>query len=247
MYFNRVPMQFGKVWRKKRKQRDTKLSTRPSPAQDSQCVFQETSLCCCRRIVAGHRRAHFQPVRSTLSWCHPKDNRAGALEILELSSKNLGLQKSKQAADHQHRALQLGPARLIHHGGFRAPLEASGDYLEQVHKRLRQAKEGLMDAVVRELSGEKPVALEEREELLRVGSALTAFGELVLEQDKIMRLQPPRDGRSYVLISSDYKSFIQRHENSANMWKGLMALFGITAFTLVAGFIHGALNQDKKN
>uniref|UniRef100_A0A671KW20 RING-type E3 ubiquitin transferase n=1 Tax=Sinocyclocheilus anshuiensis TaxID=1608454 RepID=A0A671KW20_9TELE len=125
-----------------------------------------------------------------------------------------------------------------------------GSYItevSQVHKRLRQAKEGLMDAVVRELSGEKPVALEEREELLRVGSALTAFGELVLEQDKIMRLQPPRDGRSYVLISSDYKSFIQRHENSANMWKGLMALFGITAFTLVAGFIHGALNQDKKN
>uniref|UniRef100_A0A673L6P4 RING-type E3 ubiquitin transferase n=1 Tax=Sinocyclocheilus rhinocerous TaxID=307959 RepID=A0A673L6P4_9TELE len=128
-----------------------------------------------------------------------------------------------------------------------SPLEASGDYLEQVHKRLRQAKEGLMDAVVRELSGEKPVEREEREELLRVGSALTAFGELVLEQDKIMRLQPPRDGRSYVLIPSDYKSFIQRHENSANMWKGLMALFGITAFTLVAGFIHGALNQDKKN
>uniref|UniRef100_A0A673L3U6 RING-type E3 ubiquitin transferase n=1 Tax=Sinocyclocheilus rhinocerous TaxID=307959 RepID=A0A673L3U6_9TELE len=115
-----------------------------------------------------------------------------------------------------------------------SPLEASGDYLEQVHKRLRQAKEGLMDAVVRELSGEKPVEREEREELLRVGSALTAFGELVLEQDKIMRLQPPRDGRSYVLIPSDYKSFIQRHENSANMWKGLMALFGITAFTLVA-------------
>uniref|UniRef100_A0A672SXK0 RING-type E3 ubiquitin transferase n=1 Tax=Sinocyclocheilus grahami TaxID=75366 RepID=A0A672SXK0_SINGR len=128
-----------------------------------------------------------------------------------------------------------------------SPLEASGDYLEQVHKRLRQAKEGLMDAVVGELSGEKPVALEEREELLHVGSALTAFGELVLEQDKIMRLQPPKDGRSYVLIPGDYKSFIQRRENSANMWKGLTALFGITGFALVAGFIHGAANQDKKN
>lgn len=128
-----------------------------------------------------------------------------------------------------------------------SPLEARGDYLEQVHKRLRQAKEGLMDAVVGELSGEKPVALEEREELLRVGSALTAFGELVLEQDKIMRLQPPKDGRSYILIPSDYKSFIQRHENSANMWKGLTALFGITGFALVGGFIHGAVNKDKNN
>lgn len=128
-----------------------------------------------------------------------------------------------------------------------SPLEARGDYLEQMHKRLRQAKEGLMDAVMGELSGEKPVALEEREELLRVGSALTAFGELVLEQDKVMRLQPPKDGRSYIMIPSDYKSFIQRHENSANMWKSLTALFGITGFALIGGFIHGVVNKDKNN
>ncbi|KAK9979911.1 hypothetical protein ABG768_013318 [Culter alburnus] len=126
-----------------------------------------------------------------------------------------------------------------------SPLEASGDYLEQVHKRLRHAKEGLVDVVLQELSGEKPVAQEEREELLRVGVSLTGFGELVLEQDKIMRLQPPKDGRSYVLIPSDYKSFMQQHENSANMWKGLTALFGITGFTLLAAFIHSSL-KDKK-
>ncbi|XP_051555537.1 mitochondrial ubiquitin ligase activator of nfkb 1-A-like [Myxocyprinus asiaticus] len=128
-----------------------------------------------------------------------------------------------------------------------SPLEASGDYLEQVHKRLRHAKEGLVDIVVQELSGERPVAQEEWEELLRVGASLTGFGELVLEQDKVMRLQPPKDGRSYILIPGDYKSFIQRHESSAIMWKGLMAVFGITGFTLLAGFIHSAINKDKKN
>ncbi|KAI7809496.1 mitochondrial ubiquitin ligase activator of nfkb 1-A [Triplophysa rosa] len=127
-----------------------------------------------------------------------------------------------------------------------SPLEAAGDYLERVHKRLRQAKEGLVDMMLQEFSGEKPVALEEREEMLRVGSFLTGFGELVLEQDKVMKLRPPRDGRSYILIPSDYKSFIQRHENSANMWKGLTALFGITGVTLLAGFIHTGL-KDKKN
>lgn len=127
-----------------------------------------------------------------------------------------------------------------------SPLEAAGDYLERVHKRLRQAKEGLVDIMLQEFSGEKPVALEECEEMLRVGTFLTGFGELVLEQDKVMKLRPPRDGRSYILIPSDYKSFIQRRENSASMWKGLTALFGITGVTLIAGFIHTGL-KDKKN
>lgn len=126
-----------------------------------------------------------------------------------------------------------------------SPLEAAGDYLERVHKRLRQAKEGLVDVMLQELSGEKPVALEEREEMLRVGSCLTGFGELVLEQDKVMKLRPPRDGRSYILIPSDYKSFIERHENSASMWKGLTTLTGITGVTLLAGFIHSGLNNKK--
>lgn len=127
-----------------------------------------------------------------------------------------------------------------------SPLEASGDYLERVHQRLRQAKEGLIDTVVQEFSGEKPIALEEREELLRVGASITAFGEIVLEHDKVMKLRPPRDGRSYILIASDYKSFIQRRENSASMWKGLTVLFGFTGVSLVAGFIHSGL-KDKKN
>lgn len=127
-----------------------------------------------------------------------------------------------------------------------SPLQASGDYLEQVHKRLRNAKEGLVDVVLNELSGEKPVAQEECEELLRVGVSLTGFGELVLEQDKVMRLQPPKDGRSYVLIPGDYKSFMQRHENSASMWKGLTALFGISGSALLVGFIHSSI-KDKKN
>ncbi|XP_005171182.1 mitochondrial ubiquitin ligase activator of nfkb 1-A [Danio rerio] len=126
-----------------------------------------------------------------------------------------------------------------------SPLEASGDFLQQVHRRVRNAKEGLMDAVLGEISGEKPIALEEREDLLRVGVPLTAFGELVLEQEKIMRIQPPKDGRSFVLIPSDYNSFMQRHQNSVNMWKGLTVLFGLTGSTLLAGFIHAGLKDRK--
>lgn len=125
------------------------------------------------------------------------------------------------------------------------PLEASGDFLQQVHRRVRSAKEGLVDAVLGEISGEKPIALEEQEDLLRVGVPLTAFGELVLEQEKIMRIQPPKDGRSFVLIPSDYNSFIQRHQNSATMWKGLTVLFGATGFTLLAGFIQAGLKDRK--
>jgi len=41
------------------------------------------------RTGAGRRRAHFQPVRPALLWCHPKDYCARALEVLELCSENM--------------------------------------------------------------------------------------------------------------------------------------------------------------
>ncbi|XP_056276384.1 mitochondrial ubiquitin ligase activator of nfkb 1-A isoform X2 [Pseudoliparis swirei] len=125
------------------------------------------------------------------------------------------------------------------------PLEASGSFLDRVHYKVRRAEDGLKNMLLQSLSGEKPVAMEESEEMLRSGSPLTGFGELVLEGGQVMRLQAPRDGRKYILVPSDHGSFMDRHERSASMWKTLSAATGITGASLLAGAIYGlARNRD---
>ncbi|XP_041659867.1 mitochondrial ubiquitin ligase activator of nfkb 1-A [Cheilinus undulatus] len=124
------------------------------------------------------------------------------------------------------------------------PLQASGDFLERVYFKVRRAEEGLVDVVVQGLSGEKPVAMEEREELLRVGSTLTGFGEVVLEGGKTMRLQAPQDGRKFILIPSDHKSFMDRHESAASMWKTLSAVTGITGATILVKVLYDLVGKQ---
>lgn len=124
------------------------------------------------------------------------------------------------------------------------PLEACGSFLERVHFKVRRAEEGLVDLVVQGLSGEKPVSKVESEELLLVGSTLTGFGEVVLEGGRTMRLQAPKDGRKFVLVSGDHRSFLDRHERSANMWKMLTAVSGITGASLVAGVLYRVFGKE---
>lgn len=124
------------------------------------------------------------------------------------------------------------------------PLEASGCYLDRVYFNVRRAEEGLGNLVMQGLSGEKPVAMEESEELLRVGSTLTGFGEVVLEGGQVMRLQAPQDGRKFILVPTDYRSFMDRHERSASMWKMLTAVTGITGASLLAKVIYGLVGKQ---
>lgn len=124
------------------------------------------------------------------------------------------------------------------------PLEASGCFLERVHYKYRRAEEGLVDLMVQGLSGERPVGMAESEELLRVGSTLTGFGEVVLEGGQVMRLQAPQDGRKYILISTDHKSFIDRHESSASMWKTLTAISGLTSASILAGIVYKLVGKQ---
>lgn len=124
------------------------------------------------------------------------------------------------------------------------PLEACGNYLERVYFRVRRPEEGLVDMVVQGLSAEKPVAMEESEELLRVGSTLTAFGEVVLEGGQVVRLQTPQCGRKFVLVPTDHRSFLDRHESSASMWKMLTAVSGITGASLVASIVYRLVGKQ---
>ncbi len=124
------------------------------------------------------------------------------------------------------------------------PLEASGCFLESVYFRVRRAEEGLVNVVLQGLSREKPVAMKESEELLRVGTTMTGFGEVVLEGGQVMRLQAPRDGRRYILVPTDHRSFLDRHERSANMWKTLTAVTGITGASLLAKIISDLVGKQ---
>ncbi|KAG7526952.1 mitochondrial ubiquitin ligase activator of nfkb 1-A-like [Solea senegalensis] len=127
------------------------------------------------------------------------------------------------------------------------PLEASGCFMERVYHKLKHAEEGLVNLALQGLAGEKPVAMEESEELLRVGSTLTGFGEVVLEGGQVMRLQPPQDGRKYILMQTDYRSFIDRHESSASMWKSLSVVTGLTGASLLAGVIYNLFGKQDDN
>ncbi|KAM6989364.1 mitochondrial ubiquitin ligase activator of nfkb 1-A [Tautogolabrus adspersus] len=124
------------------------------------------------------------------------------------------------------------------------PLEASGDYLERVYFKVRRAEEGLVDVVLQGISGEKPSTMEESEELLREGSILTGFGEVVLEGGQVMRLQAPQDGRKFILVPTDHRSFLDRHERSASMWKTLAAVTGITGASILAKVIYGMVGKQ---
>ncbi|XP_034087905.1 mitochondrial ubiquitin ligase activator of nfkb 1-A [Gymnodraco acuticeps] len=128
------------------------------------------------------------------------------------------------------------------------PLEASGCYLDRVYFKRSRAEKGLADMVMNGILGEEPVAMEVSEELLRVGSTLTGYGEVVLEGGQVMRLQAPQDGRKFILVPTDHRSFMDGHEKSASMWKMLSAVTGITGAAILTKVICGLVgNQDGKS
>ncbi|KAJ3595691.1 hypothetical protein NHX12_004994 [Muraenolepis orangiensis] len=151
------------------------------------------------------------------------------------------------------------PFSLVEPGGYTTtsdvfvkvhnPLGATGLDLERVHHRVRRAAEGgLTGAVLQGLSGERAVAKEEVEELLRVGATVTGFGELVLEAEAgsggtAMRLQAPHDGRPYVLVATDHRSYMARHESSASLWKTLAVACGAAGCSILAGTAYGLLKK----
>lgn len=121
-----------------------------------------------------------------------------------------------------------------------SPLDASGDFLELVYQQRKFAQAGIVDTVLQGVSGEKPVSQDVREEMLKVGTPLTVFGEVILEYGDGVRIQPPRDGRTYVLSVGDHRSFIERHESMAGWWRALSAFCGITGSAVLAGMIYDA-------
>ncbi|XP_030608339.1 mitochondrial ubiquitin ligase activator of nfkb 1-A [Archocentrus centrarchus] len=107
----------------------------------------------------------------------------------------------------------------------KSPLQASGLNMEITHERFHQASHSLFDIMVQYLSGEKPRGQLEIEKMLRVGTNLTGIGELTLDTDGILTLQPPSNGSQYFLSTADFKTLRGENEILAFWWKVL----GITS------------------
>ncbi|XP_028649158.2 mitochondrial ubiquitin ligase activator of nfkb 1-A-like [Erpetoichthys calabaricus] len=128
-----------------------------------------------------------------------------------------------------------------------SPLSASVLSLEPVYCYIRKAKMAFTDYFVLELNGQKPWWLEEKEEMLKVGSTLTGFGELILDSNRMLRLRPPQDGQKYLLIISDYRSYLQHQESSVTVWKVLTGVFGLLGVALLLLNIYRRCRRRRGN
>ncbi|NWR45567.1 MUL1 ligase, partial [Regulus satrapa] len=105
------------------------------------------------------------------------------------------------------------------------PLEAAELSLETVYEKFHPSVQSFTDVIGHYISGERPKGIQETEQMLKVGTALTGVGELVLDNATI-KLQPPKQGMPYYLSSLDFDSLLQKQESNARFWKILTVVFG---------------------
>ncbi|NXO85712.1 MUL1 ligase, partial [Sitta europaea] len=105
------------------------------------------------------------------------------------------------------------------------PLEAAELSLETVYEKFHPSVQSFTDVIGHYISGERPKGIQETEQMLKVGTALTGVGELVLDNATI-KLQPPKQGMPYYLSSLDFESLLQKQESSVRIWKILTVVFG---------------------
>ncbi|NWV70878.1 MUL1 ligase, partial [Malurus elegans] len=105
------------------------------------------------------------------------------------------------------------------------PLDAAELSLETVYEKFHPSVQSFTDVIGHYISGERPKGIQETEQMLKVGTALTGVGELVLDNATI-KLQPPKQGMPYYLSTLDFESLLQKQESSVRFWKILTIVFG---------------------
>ncbi|XP_030041717.1 mitochondrial ubiquitin ligase activator of NFKB 1 [Microcaecilia unicolor] len=106
------------------------------------------------------------------------------------------------------------------------PLDATELSLETVYEKFHPAVQSFTDVIGHYISGERPKGMQETEELLKIGAAITGVGELVLD-NKTIKLQPPKSGMQYHLSSLDFDTLLQKQESRLKLWKILTVIFGM--------------------
>ncbi|XP_063273425.1 mitochondrial ubiquitin ligase activator of NFKB 1 [Prinia subflava] len=105
------------------------------------------------------------------------------------------------------------------------PLEAAELSLETVYEKFHPSVQSFTDVIGHYISGERPKGIQETEQMLKVGTALTGVGELVLDNATI-KLQPPKQGMPYYLSTLDFEALLQKQESSVRFWKILTVVSG---------------------
>ncbi|XP_069753322.1 mitochondrial ubiquitin ligase activator of nfkb 1-A isoform X2 [Narcine bancroftii] len=179
---------------------------------------------------------------------HYQDDCTGVMQRLILKEHKLvwnNLARSWSDSERIiHERVNVVPFDLISPKGGKCairvinPLEASGLQFETVYERFHQATQGFTDIIGHYLSGEKPKGFLETEEIVRVGATLTGIGELILDSDKAIKLQPPKDGLEYFLSTMDFPSVLKQQESSVKLWKVFTAICTLTGITLIMVILH---------
>uniref|UniRef100_A0A8B9NDW4 RING-type E3 ubiquitin transferase n=1 Tax=Accipiter nisus TaxID=211598 RepID=A0A8B9NDW4_9AVES len=112
------------------------------------------------------------------------------------------------------------------------PLDAAELSLETVYEKFHPSVQSFTDVIGHYISGERPKGIQETEQMLKVGTALTGVGELVLDNTTI-KLQPPKQGMPYYLSSVDFHTLLQKQESNVRFWKLLTVIFGFATCAIL--------------
>ncbi|XP_078235049.1 mitochondrial ubiquitin ligase activator of NFKB 1 isoform X2 [Pogona vitticeps] len=118
------------------------------------------------------------------------------------------------------------------------PLEAAELSLETVYEKFHPSVQSFTDVIGHYISGERPKGLRETEEMLKVGTVLTGVGELVLDSNHTIKLQPPKEGMRYYLSGLDFDSLLQKQESSVRLWRILTVLFGVATCAVLVFLLY---------
>lgn len=117
-------------------------------------------------------------------------------------------------------------------------MEAAELSLETVYEKFHPSVQSFPDVIGHFLSGERPKGLRETEAMLKVGSALTGVGELVLDSRHAVKLQPPKAGLRYYLSGLGFDALLRKQEASVRLWRILTLLFGTATCAVLAVLLY---------
>ena len=113
------------------------------------------------------------------------------------------------------------------------PFESSwfDDTIDVVHERFHPTPSSAMDSIVGYMSGDKLKGYTETERMLKIGTKLCVFGDMVIE-DGILKLKPPSGSRNDYIITKLSQSDIVAHiQRNAKIWKIIALLLAAASAT----------------
>lgn len=104
------------------------------------------------------------------------------------------------------------------------PLSAEKLELKVIHDKLEPVSSSVADSLVQWATGDKTKGFQTIEEMLPVGTTLTAIGEITVTDDGI-KIGPPKSGLTYYLSQLTLDAIIRQLQSGKRVWKILSAIF----------------------